>query len=46
MAGMALAVVGNLVSRRALSLVMRRWIFNSVGDTTPFAPTWAPPKRP
>jgi len=37
MVGMALAVAGNLVSRRALGLVMRRWIFNSAGDTTPFA---------
>jgi hypothetical protein len=37
LAGMAVAVAGNLVSRRALALVMRRWIFNSAGDTTPFA---------
>ena len=36
MAGMALAVAGNLVSRRALALVMRRWIFNSAGADTPF----------
>ena len=37
MAGMGIAIVGNLVSRRALGLVMRRWIFNSAGDETPFA---------
>jgi hypothetical protein len=37
MAGMGLAVAGNLVSRRALALVMRRWIFNSTGGETPFA---------
>jgi len=36
MAGMGLAVAANLVSRRALGLVMRRWIFNSGADT-PFA---------
>jgi hypothetical protein len=36
MAGMGIAIVGNLVSRRALGLVMRRWIFNSAGDETPF----------
>jgi hypothetical protein len=36
-AAMALAIVGNLVSRRALGLVMRRWIFSSAGDDTPFA---------
>lgn len=37
MAGMGLAVAGNLVSRRALALVLRRWIFNSTGGETPFA---------
>ena len=37
MAGMAMAVAGNLVSRRALALVMRRWIFDSGGSETPFA---------
>ena len=37
MMGMAVAVVGNLVSRRALGMVMRRWIFNSAGDETPFS---------
>ena len=37
LAGMALAVAGNLVSRRSLGLVMRRWIFNPAGDDTPFA---------
>lgn len=37
LAGMALAVAGNLVSRRALGLIMRRWIFDSGGGETPFA---------
>jgi hypothetical protein len=36
-AGLALAIAGNLVSRRALSLIMRRWIFSAAGDETPFA---------
>ena len=36
-AGLALAIVGNLVTRRSLSLVMRRWIFNSAGEDTTFA---------
>ena len=35
--GLALAVVGNLVSRRTLSTQMRRWIFHSAGADTPFA---------
>jgi hypothetical protein len=35
--GLALAIAGNLVTRRALSLQMRRWIFNSAGEHTPFA---------
>ena len=33
----ALAAAGNLVSRRALALQMRRFIFHSAGDATPFA---------
>src|SRR5262245_45232412 len=37
MAGLALAVAGNLVTRRALGLQMRRWIFHSAGGDTPFA---------
>ena len=37
MAALALAAAGNLVSRRALALQMRRCIFHSSGDTTPFA---------
>jgi hypothetical protein len=37
MAGMALAAAGNLLARRALALQMRRCIFHSAGDTTPFA---------
>ena len=37
MAGMGLAVAGNVVSRRALALVMRRWIFSSTAGETPFA---------
>lgn len=36
MAALAVAVTGNLVSRRALGLVMRRWVFNS-GPEAPFA---------
>jgi hypothetical protein len=36
-AGLALAVAGNLVTRRALSFQMRRWIFHSAGEETPFA---------
>jgi len=36
LAGMAVAIAGNLVTRRALSVVIRRWIFSS-GDETPFA---------
>jgi hypothetical protein len=36
-ASMAAAAVGNLVSRRTLALQMRRAIFHSAGDTTPFA---------
>jgi hypothetical protein len=44
-ASMALAIAGNLVSRRTLGLQMRRWIFSSAGDDMPFAhvsdlPTW------
>ena len=35
--GLALAIAGNLVARRTLSLQMRRWIFHSAGETTPFA---------
>ena len=35
-AGLALAVAGNLLTRRALSLQMRRWIFHSAGADTPF----------
>jgi hypothetical protein len=36
-ASLALAVAGNLVTRRSLSLQMRRWVFTSAGDETPFA---------
>ena len=36
-AALALAAAGNLVSRRTLALQMRRCIFHSSGDTTPFA---------
>jgi hypothetical protein len=36
-AGLALAIAGNLVARRALALQMRRWIFHSAGPETPFA---------
>jgi hypothetical protein len=35
--GLALAIAGNLVTRRTLSLQMRRWIFTSAGDETPFS---------
>ncbi len=37
-AAIALAAVGNVISRRALGLQMRRCIFHSAGDDTPFAP--------
>lgn len=33
----ALAAAGNVVSRRTLAWQLRRFIFNSSGDTTPFA---------
>jgi hypothetical protein len=36
-ASLALAIAGNLVSRRTLGLHMRRWIFHSAGVDTPFA---------
>lgn len=36
-ASLAIAAAGNLVSRRTLALQMRRCIFHSAGDTTPFA---------
>lgn len=36
-AGMVAAAAGNLVSRRTLGLQMRRFIFHTAGDTTPFA---------
>src|SRR5215207_8806847 len=35
-AGLAVAVAGNFVSRRTLALQMRRWIFHSAGDDSPF----------
>lgn len=35
-ASMAVAALGNLVSRRSLALQMRRCIFHSCGDETPF----------
>jgi hypothetical protein len=35
-AGIALAAAGNLVSRKALALHMRRHIFHSAGDASPF----------
>ena len=35
-ASLALAMAGNLVSRRALALQMRRCIFHSAGDESPF----------
>jgi hypothetical protein len=37
LASMALAVAGNMASRRTLSWQMRRWIFHSAGTHTPFA---------
>lgn len=36
-ASIAIAAAGNLVSRRSLALQMRRNIFHSAGDLTPFA---------
>lgn len=36
-ASLAMAVAGNFVSRRALALQMRRWIFHTAGEETPFA---------
>ena len=36
MAGLALAAAGNLASRRTLALQMRRTVFHSAGDTSPF----------
>lgn len=36
-ASMAVAAAGNLLSRRTLSLQLRRFIFHSAGDTTPFS---------
>ncbi len=33
----AIAALGNLVSRKSLALQMRRFIFHSAGDETPFA---------
>ena len=36
-AGLGLAIVGNVVSRRALGMQLRRWIFHSAGTETPFA---------
>ncbi len=36
-ASMAVAAAGNLLSRRTLSLQLRRYIFHSAGDTTPFS---------
>ena len=36
-AALALAAAGNLVSRRTLALQLRRCVFHSAGDTTPFA---------
>ncbi|HEU4566087.1 MAG TPA: patatin-like phospholipase family protein [Gemmatimonadaceae bacterium] len=35
-ASMAAAAIGNLVSRRTLALQMRRFVFHSCGDETPF----------
>lgn len=37
LASVAVAAAGNLVSRRTLALQMRRCIFHSAGDETPFA---------
>jgi len=36
-ASMAVAAAGNLLSRRTLSLQLRRFIFHTAGDATPFA---------
>jgi hypothetical protein len=36
-AAIALTALGNLFSRRALAMQMRRCIFHTAGDTTPFA---------
>ncbi|HMN07491.1 MAG TPA: patatin-like phospholipase family protein [Gemmatimonadaceae bacterium] len=36
MGGIALAAAGNLVSRKSLALHMRRFIFHSAGDASPF----------
>ncbi|GLC26761.1 patatin-like phospholipase family protein [Roseisolibacter agri] len=36
-AGLAIAAAGNLLARRTLALQMRRCIFHSAGDVTPFA---------
>lgn len=36
-AGLALAAAGNFVSRRTLALQLRRAIYHSAGDATPFA---------
>jgi len=36
-ASMAVAAAGNLLSRRTLSLQLRRFIFHTAGDDTPFA---------
>lgn len=36
-ASMAVAAAANLLSRRTLSLQLRRFIFHTAGDTTPFA---------
>jgi hypothetical protein len=36
LASLALAVAGNVVSRRTLALQMRRWIFHSAGTDSPF----------
>jgi hypothetical protein len=36
-ASMAAAAIGNLVSRRTLALQMRRCVFHTAGDATPFA---------
>ena len=36
LASLALAIAGNVVSRRTLALQMRRWIFHSAGMDSPF----------
>ena len=36
-ASMVVAAAGNLLSRRTLALQLRRFIFHTAGDTTPFA---------